>query len=89
MSERKIHQIKLRDIFCKAVLNGDKNFEIRKNDRDYKKGDYVLFIPVNEYGVVFPHPIIEKVYEITYVLSDSGWGMKDGYVVFGIKEVKE
>lgn len=32
------------------------------------------------------HPISYKVYEITYVLN--GWGLKDGYVVFEIREVK-
>lgn len=32
------------------------------------------------------HPITDKVYEITYVLN--GWGLKNGYVVFGIREVK-
>lgn len=30
------------------------------------------------------HSINDKVYEITYVLN--GWGIKNGYVVFGIKE---
>lgn len=29
----KTHEIKLRLEFCDAVLNGEKTFEIRKNDR--------------------------------------------------------
>lgn len=33
------------------------------------------------------HDIDKKRYEITYVLS--GWGIKENYVVFGIKEVEK
>ena len=33
------------------------------------------------------HAIERKEYEITYVLS--GWGLEQGYVVFGFKEVSE
>ena len=33
------------------------------------------------------HNIDKKRYEITYVLS--GWGIKENYVVFGIKEVEK
>ena len=37
-------------------------------------------------GISFPsHVLSERTYEITYVLN--GWGLKAGYVVFGIREV--
>ena len=84
------HTIKLREQFCDAVLSGDKCFEVRKNDRKYKVGDYVRFIPIrptNDGYIGLPHAVINKTYIITYVLS--GWGLQDGYVVFGIKEVEE
>lgn len=81
------HQIKLRESFCDAVKSGEKNFEIRKNDRGYNKGDRITFIPIsndNNWHKI-EHPVCKKIYEITYVLS--GWGLKPGFVVFGIKEV--
>ena len=78
------HGIKLNIKFCDAVLYGDKNFEIRSNDRGYQKGDYVKFIPYDGYCAT-EHPVSEKLYRITYVIS--GFGLKNGYVVFGIKEV--
>lgn len=34
----KTHKIKLLLNFCDDVLSGDKRFEIRENDRGYKKG---------------------------------------------------
>lgn len=82
----KTHKIKLLLNFCDDVLSGDKRFEIRENDRGYQKGDRVVFQPYEPSNPFVKHPITDKVYEITYVLN--GWGLKDGYVVFGIREVK-
>lgn len=82
----KTHKIKLLLNFCDDVLSGDKAFEIRENDRGYQKGDRVVFQPYESTDPFVKHSITDKVYEITYVLN--GWGLKNGYVVFGIKEVK-
>lgn len=82
----KTHKIKLLLNLCDDVLSGDKTFEIRENDRGYQKGDRVVFEPYNPSDLFVKHPISDKVYEITYVLS--GWGLKNGYVVFGIREAK-
>lgn len=81
------HTIKLEEQFCDVVLNGDKRFEIRYNDRVYQKGDHVKFISVAKTGLRTYHVIDSREYEITYVLS--GWGIKEGYVAFGIKEVEK
>ena len=81
-----VHRIKLSEDFAEAVLNGDKSFEIRKNDRGYQKGDTVIFKVVERGGMameVFNHPLSGIEFEITYVIS--GWGLQDGYVVFGIR----
>lgn len=82
----KTHKIKIFLNFCDDILYGDKTFEIRENDRGYQKGDRVVFQPYKPSDPFVKHPISEKVYEITYVLN--GWGLQNGYVVFGIKEVK-
>ena len=83
----KTHKIKLNIAFCDDVLSGRKPFEIRENDRGYQKGDHIKFIPYDSeiYPLVPEHPIANKKYEITYILN--GWGLKNGYVVFGIREV--
>lgn len=79
------HHIKLEMPFCDPVLTGQKRFEIRYNDRDYRAGDYIVFIPVDpETKNRVIHDISLKTYKITYLLS--GWGLKDGYVAFGIEE---
>lgn len=83
-----LHRIKIRESFADAVYGGDKTFEVRKNDRGYQKGDYVDFVVLYDSdGCEYDsHPLSKKRYEITYVLS--GWGIEDGYCVFGIKPVK-
>ena len=80
-----IHNIKLQKEFADAVMEGDKTFEVRYNDRGYQKGDRVIF---NVMDGLFQmnHPLNNRNYEITYVLS--GWGIKEDYVVFSIREVE-
>lgn len=90
-----MHELKLNLNFCDDVYTGTKNFEIRKNDRGFQTGDLIKFIPINPNcirhcdGVIIPeiHKISSKIYKITYVLS--GWGLKNGYVVFGIEEMQK
>lgn len=77
-----VHRIKIREEFAYAVLYGEKQFEVRNNDRCYQKGDRVIFQVVDDRGPV-DHELNGRTYEITYVLS--GWGLKKGYVAFGIK----
>lgn len=78
------HKLKLNKNFVDAVYCGQKNFEIRLNDRGYQTGDFVEFVAVDNLGITVPHMIESKVYKITYVLN--GWGLKEDYVAFGIKE---
>ena len=78
------HHIKIQKEFADAVISGEKTFEIRMNDRGYQKGDLIRFQVVDGYISSTFHPLNEKVFEITYVLS--GWGLSEGYVVFSIKE---
>ena len=87
ISKVKTHHIKLREEFADDVYNGRKNFEIRVNDRGYLTGDLVEFKVIDKHA--YPcteHPLNKCIYQITYVLN--GFGLQDGYVVFGIKRCK-
>lgn len=76
--EPTIHELKILPEYFEAVVSGNKRFEIRKNDRNYKKGD---ILRLNEYqdgqytGDV-------HIAEITYI---TDYAQQDGYVVLGIK----
>lgn len=80
----RIHNLKILNDFADAVAIGDKTFEIRENDRGYQKGDYIKFQAIDKTGLENQHVINGKLYCITFVMN--GWGIKNGYVVLGIKE---
>lgn len=82
------HELKICECYAYAKASGDKLFEIRdNNDRGFQKGDIIKYIPVNKYDIsIRNHPILNKKYEITYV---TNYNQKDGWVVFGEKEVQK
>ncbi len=65
------------------IAYGNKNFEVRKNDRDYQKGDYVelrSFDPITEECT--GEAIIKR---ISYILKDPEY-VKEGFVILGLVE---
>ncbi|HCU2612847.1 TPA: DUF3850 domain-containing protein [Clostridioides difficile] len=75
-----IHELKILPQYFKEVVNGNKNFEVRKNDRGFKKGDLLVLKEFD--GEKYTGLEIRK--EITYLLDNSNY-LQDGYVVLGIK----
>lgn len=45
---RKLHNIKLEQQYVKPIIEKEKTFEIRYNDRDYKVGDIIRFKPTTD-----------------------------------------
>jgi len=80
------HNIKILKCYADEVVKGTKTFEVRKNDRNYKEGDIIQFDCIDSEGNKIAHDINSISYKIAYVLS--GWGIQDGWVAFGIKEMK-
>ena len=86
------HILKLQKDFCDAVYNGEKQFEVRYNDRGFQRGDLIRFVAMDGQEKI-DHPINDREYVISYVLS--GWGLQYGFVAlsiwdtgFEIKEIK-
>lgn len=77
----KIHNLKIRAEYALPKLNGDKMFEIRKNDRNYEVGDIVLYNVIDDAEI--NRQFVSKFYKITYI---TNYAQQDGYVVFGEKE---
>jgi len=76
---RQHHYIKSESVYYQAVECGDKRFEIRKNDRDYKQYDMVTLLEsVNgvKTGRVLP------AVEIRYVLYGPAFRLPEGYCIF-------
>lgn len=92
----KLHILKIRQEFFDAILNNEKRFEVRYNDRDYQKGDLIHFVNTDgkEFGEVrdtwgFKGPnryYKEAVWRVEYILTYKDFldGLKDGYVILGL-----
>ena len=78
----KLHEIKIKDKYYEDIVYGKKKAELRKNDRDYKVGDLIHFIPQN----IFWEP---AVYQITHILKDvPEYGLADVYCIMSIERLK-
>ncbi len=81
-----LHELRLDEKYCDDVYYGNKTFEIRLNDRNFKFGDFIHFSPINSDGLLLYHPLSNFYYVITYVLSDF-CGLAEKYVALGISKV--
>lgn len=81
----KYHDLKIKKEYFQAIIDNKKSFELRKNDRDYKIGDYIKFKVINDTGeIIFISP---DYWYITYILKDvPEYGLMDGYCILGIKK---
>ncbi len=76
----KVIDLKIEPKYFEAQEKGNKNFEIRKNDRGYQVGD-LLFLHEYEDSQYTGRLLVRKV---TYITS---YKQKEGYVVLGTKPV--
>ena len=76
------HALKLNEEFFGDVLTGNKTFEVRKNDRDYKVGDW---LQLQSYCPDRGYTGGEALRKITYILNGGEWGIEKGFVVIGMQ----
>lgn len=87
-----IHELKTWPHFFSAIASGDKNFEVRKNDRNFQLGDELLlreFKPENYDDEVpgehYTGRILHR--QIRYILQGGEFGINEGYVVLGLAKL--
>lgn len=73
----KVHKLKIERKYFQEVASGSKTFEIRKNDRNFKKGDSVRLNEIVNGD--YTGQVIAAT--VGYV---CGYEQKDGYVVFAL-----
>ena len=79
----KTHHLKIATHWADAKLSGEKLFEIRFNDRDYQRGDHVVYRVVNPKTRedVAEHPLNNFETEITHVVAGVD-GLEKNWCVF-------
>ncbi|EMF0419612.1 DUF3850 domain-containing protein [Enterococcus hirae] len=74
-----IHELKILPVYFEEVISGRKQFEIRKNDRNFQLGDQLILKEWNKEGFTGRAYHSEIIYITDYM-------QKEGYVVLGIRE---
>lgn len=88
----RIHELKTWTAPFGRILIGEKKFEIRKNDRDFKVGDYLRLmewvIPVKEGQC--PHYTGRECHaRVDYILPGGQFGLEEGYVAMSITKISK
>jgi hypothetical protein len=76
------HALKTIPAFFADIASGKKQFEVRKNDRNFKAGDKIL---LQEYDPEKGYTGQEWEGSITYLMDNPDY-CKKGFVIFSIKE---
>lgn len=81
-----VHELKIWPEFYEAVKSGEKTFEVRKHDRNFKVGDWLFLACFNPNTNEYDRRGMIKC-EVTYLLPGGSFGVKDGFCVLGIKNI--
>lgn len=73
------HELKIKYEFAQLNHQGKKDWELRKNDRDFKVGDIIRFTVI-EFGFFYTR-------KITVVFSSKEYGLQEGYVILSISKI--
>ena len=85
IEEAKIHNLKTWPEYFKEVVRGRKLFEIRKNDRNFQKGD---ILNLQEYEPKKNrYTGVSACFRVIYILSGGQFGVETDNVVMGITPI--
>lgn len=80
-----LHEIKCWPEFFGKIALREKEFELRKNDRDYQVGE---IIKIREYvpnKQRYTGSFVLR--EISYMLTNTEFGLKEGYCILQLKTI--
>ena len=83
---KKEKELKILPEYFEDIKFGLKDFELRKNDRDYKVGDIIVLKEYDD-GMYTGRKLKKK---IKYVLTGcEEFGLKEGYCILGLRELEQ
>lgn len=79
-----VHDLKTWASYFHAVLDGRKNFEIRRDDRDFKAGDTLLLRETDYASGEYTGRSVER--KISYILRmEPDLGLADGFAILSLE----
>lgn len=87
--ERRDHELKTWPQFFRRVWDGSKTFEVRRDDRGFSVGDYLLLREYDPDRDDLPagqrYTGRELTAQVTYLLKGGAFGIEEGYVVLSFR----
>ena len=83
-----VHELKTEEAYFNAIASGEKNFELRKNDRGFLVGHELLLREYCQESQTYTGRTVRR--EISYLLSGAAaekFGLKPGYCIMGLTEL--
>lgn len=80
----KVHELKTLNPFFQDVWDGKKDFEVRKNDRNFEIGDRVKLV---EYGNIKNERARFILKGIKYILKGGQYGIYSDHVILGLIDI--
>lgn len=75
----KAHRLKTWPQYLSAVITGEKKFELRKDDRKFEEGDYLILEGWNPDIGQYTNATV--ILEVVYILRGPAFGLKKGFVI--------
>jgi Domain of unknown function (DUF3850) len=82
-----VHELKTWPEFFKSVASGDKSFEIRRDDRDFRVGDLLLLREWDPVTRAYSGRELHR--QIKYMTGRGDTWVKEGFVVLGLRTASE
>ena len=83
---RRSHILKTWPVYFDALWDGQKTFEIRKNDRGYQAGDRLVLQEYDpERGAYLDREIHA---DVTYRMPGGRWGVAEDYCVMALRIIR-
>ena len=79
---RQHHYLKCETEYYQEVEKGNKTFELRKNDRNYKVYD-MIYLKEAVNGIETGRELLPK--EIVYILYGGKYGLDEGFCIIQMK----
>ena len=77
------HTLKCRSAYFNAIRRKEKNFDVRRDDRGFQKGDTVILREWDNRAMVPHFTGNDEHRKIKYILTGGQFGLEPGYVVLG------
>jgi len=85
MRKRQVHELKVDLDYYEPLISCRKNFEVRRNDRDFAEGD-LLFLREWDSGR-HAYTNLEAIAQVGYVYDGTLGGIEEGFIAFSVEQI--